>query len=205
MPLASRIREIVNKFGDVEADFGPPMVRHSVYKRFRQDKIARLAAEFSPGDLVEIGVRKGLTAVIIASVAEDADRNYIAVDPWTGNYARDRADFEARMRPWAGRIEVLINRAEDPEVDLSRPLAYAYLDGDHSYESMLAALEKVKHAAVIAIDDIHNSKGVKRLWRNAQDYGVAIEHQYVREGYIVTRDLKAKKPEDDRADSPDAG
>lgn len=193
MKLSEIVESTVYRYGKAEANFGPSNVRYSVYRHLRTSEIATAAARAAPGDLAEIGVRAGLTTVLLAMVAAAHDRHVVAIDPWQSKYQRDRKRFVRRVKPWRDRIEVVVGRSEAKgvAVALDRDLCLAYLDGNHRYEVARGDLERVAHATVIVVDDINHLKGPRRAWNEmAARLGQPISHPRVREGYIVTRDAE---------------
>jgi hypothetical protein len=184
------VKQVIERYGAIEADFGSSTVKHSVYKRIRYLEIARIAAQLE-GDLAEVGARYGLTTALLAMAAEQYGRRVLVVDSWQGHYKKDRREFDKRMRGWESLVDVVHADSQSQEAleALSRPLSLAYLDADHSIEAVKRDLEAVKHARIIIVDGIHDVQGTRLAWRRfAPDYGLTLTLPKLHEGYIITRD-----------------
>jgi len=190
--LLTIVRQMIERYGAIEADFGNSTVKHSVYKRIRYLEIARIAAQLE-GDLAEIGARYGLTTALLAMAAERYDRRVLVVDSWQDHYKKDHQEFIKRTRGWEGLIDVVHADSHSQEAleALSRPLSMALLDADHSLAAVEQDLEAVKHARIIVVDGIHDVQGARSAWQHiAPDYGLTLTLPKLREGYIVTEDVE---------------
>lgn len=192
MRLSDAVKNVVERYGQIEADFGGSVVKHSIYKRIRYQEVARIAARLE-GDIAEVGARYGLTTALLAMAADEQGRRVLVVDSWEIPYKKDKQEFVTRMRGWESLLDVVHADSHSPEAKeaLSRPLSLAYLDADHSTQGIKEDLDAVKHAAIIIIDGIHDVQGAARAWkRYAGKYGEAITLPILREGYVVTRDVE---------------
>lgn len=176
--------------GDSQGDGG-------MYQRERVETGARWACERFPGDFVEIGCLNGSTTIRLAEVARVAGRRVIAIDPFelgTQNASADTFDiFTETIKPYADIIDFMRLRSDDPRVIetlKARELAFAFVDGLHTFEGAWADLRRVSHAKLIALDDtramseVRNALGVFRA-QDDQDGRMFIERDYWRESWIV--------------------
>jgi len=169
------------------------------HQRDRVKAIAQAMVRLYYGDLVEIGCYKGDTTYHLATAALASPYSRVfAVDPWepgtqncTGS---EYAQFQKTLRLGGqrSRVVVLRTRSDDPivRVALETPLAFAFVDGLHTYEAATNDIEIVSHARVIAVDDIAWSEGVRRAYTEAiEKYGyIGVWDEITREGYLITPD-----------------
>lgn len=135
---------------------------------FERDRLClvleRCLAKF-PGDVIEIGCLTGGTTRRIAPVAKKYGCVLVCVDPWApGNFHGN--DMESVYRGFMEMIEpfgaeVIREFSQDSKVIESiqkHRYAFAFVDGDHSYEGCLTDLRTVMPVTdgVIAVDDIRN-------------------------------------------------
>lgn len=174
-------------------------VQGSIQQRERLSAVAEWCVRNHPGDLIEIGCLHGGTTVHLADIAQSHGRHVICVDPWppkcpltNTDYGPDPfAIFKERLQPWWDILDVFKTSSMDaatvPAIK-SRPLAFAFVDGLHSYEATLSDIKTVSHCSgVIAVDDVLWSEDVRRAYDEGAKLikrrKVWLEHN--REGYLV--------------------
>jgi hypothetical protein len=158
----------------------------------------RFVIEMIPRDAIcaEIGVWKGDFSEAIAKIARP--RALHLIDPWTfapafpsrwygGADAHSQADMDAiyngvceRM---SGRPNVFVHRLKslDAATLFRREFDWIYVDGDHSYEAVLADLRtwwgKLKPGGILVCDDVgwRDEAGLQPVANAATDF--ADEHE----------------------------
>lgn len=156
-----------------------------------------------PGNSAEIGVAEGFFSADILSWRTAFPTHYL-VDRWRcnpgqrgdGGHGQEWHDAnlracKERMLPYRGRAEFLRGDSTEMAKEVKdNELALLYIDGDHSYEGVIADLKawtcKVKKDGIIAFHDYEMPQyGVKRAVRDfAAGYGATV--------YLLSED----KPED---------
>lgn len=178
---------------------GDPQGDGAFYQRDRIAAGARWAVSKYAGDLVEIGCLHGSTTVRLAEVARIAKRRVIAIDPFeAGTQNVEPNTFEIYQRttaPYADVIDFMRMRSDDPRVleELaSRKLAFAFIDGLHTFEAARIDLCLTAHAKIIALDDTRWSKELRdalvvfaSLHNKLRDSFEFITRDYWRESWIV--------------------
>lgn len=172
-------------------------------QRERIRAVAELNLQRHRGDLIEIGAFKGETTRYLCEVARRRSRRVIVVDPWkTGTQDCDGGEFETflqNVEPYLDLIDIIRASSVEPEVIASisnRELAFAFVDGHHSYEACLSDICAVRHTlGMIVVDDLIVDpeiwwgdaltlafrRGAYRLGR------IPIRHPLIREGYLLRR------------------
>lgn len=135
----------------------------------------------APGDVLEIGVYHGLSAIGVAAL-RGPNRRFFAIDPFL-----ERAKFNAElrdkflktMREFYGALDFMTLYAQKsnavPRAELQGNFSLVHVDGDHSAACVLHDLE-LAHAllepnGVLVVDDYNN------LFYPGVSYGV---HEYLR-------------------------
>ena len=161
--------------------------------RERLTAIARAACEHYAGDLLEIGGYTGETTKLLAEIAREYGRRVLVVDPWeigTHNCCgREYPQFLRNTLPYADIVDVvrLPSQHENAfNAMRGRVLAFAFVDGLHTYDGAASDLFACDHAAVICMDDIRWNTELMRLFDEslklkAWNYGC-------REGYLSNAD-----------------
>ena len=154
--------------------------------------IAELAATSFPGDIVEIGCERGLTSLPLLEVAHQYGRRFIAVDPWDVNL---QACHEGYYEEWLERTkdyEDIIDIVRLPSQDKQaikylkeRDLAFAFVDGWHTYEALLSDIQAVYHAAIICADDVQSNWVMMRAFTEGAGERTKIAHPWCKERYIL--------------------
>ena len=157
--------------------------------------LAELAVSLHPGDIVEIGVNRGFTTMLLAPIAARHGRKVIAVDPWiAGTQNCQGFEFEEFMRntaPWRDAVEIWKMSSFAPEAfDRmgGRPLAFAFVDGLHTFDACMSDFRLVGHAAgLIAADDVRYNREVALALRiSARRLARRAFHlPTMREGYLL--------------------
>lgn len=134
--------------------------------------IARLANEFQPETIIELGTCLGITSLYL-SKASPASR-IITVEgcPQTAGIAKenfeklDADNLEIRI----GNFDILFPRLihELPKID------FLFLDGNHRKDATLnyfyACLPKVHAGTILIFDDIYWSEGMKEAWAEIKNH-----------------------------------
>lgn len=130
------------------------------YLRERLATVARLAAEHE-GDLVEIGSFLGETSVLLAAIAKEKGKKLLCVDPYqTGTQDCGGSEYEIfldHIQPFGDTVEHVRLSSQD-ERAIARlkdtPLCFALVDGLHTYNAAYTDMLTVRHARVVAVDDM---------------------------------------------------
>ena len=116
------------------------------------------AAKETQGEILESGSYYGRSTVLLASLGREVH----TVDPFEG-FDSDRIDgdlIEIELQFAVAGLPVTVYRMKIEDWP-ARPVGFAYLDGDHTYEGTLAQIQKAKEcgASVIAVHDVNDSGG----------------------------------------------
>ena len=154
--------------------------------------IAALAVRKFPGDIVEIGCASGLMTVKLAEIARRNNRQVIAIDPWQRDLkdgiSPDFEGFLKRTEKYKGTIEVSHCESQDETVIESlkkRTIAFALVDGKHTYEAALSDIGAVYHAGVICTDECLWDWPMLRAVHEGAGQRQKIRHPFCKEGYVV--------------------
>jgi hypothetical protein len=167
--------------------------QHQEFIRDRYAYVARSACAQYPGALVEIGAYEGKTTIRLLEIAQRYDREMIVVDPWTpGVQQCGKMTYEAfarRTAPWIDRMTVIQKKSQDPGVIVTLgdgDIAFALVDGLHTYDACRTDIESVSHAGIIAVDDLWTFPNVRRAFVNAawDLHRDVYMPAHCREGYI---------------------
>ncbi len=137
----------------------------SVLQRERIAVVAERALATYSGHALEIGCLTGGTSRILAPIAAKYGRKFYAVDYWPLDCPYDMAEYRRcffeNVKPWlADTVVVIEGDAHDPEIIKrysSNPLAFAFNDDNHDFESHLTELKAVLPVAtgIVAVDDCY--------------------------------------------------
>lgn len=148
-------------------------------------------AMLCPGDLVEIGALLGDTTVVLAPIARKYGRKVLVIDPYeTGSQDCGGEEYEfwlERTEPYRDVIEHWRLPSQNPEAVRqlkNRKIAFAFVDGLHSYEGALSDLHAVAHASIIAVDDM-NMATCRLAFDEFRAGKLTITPPYLREWYIL--------------------
>ena len=159
----------------------------------------RLIAEDSilrnPGDIVEIGCDTGESSRFLAELAQRHGRRLIAIDPWFATPERPEgtsfARFQENIRPFAHVVDVVRRSSLDADVKAlvsQRSLAFAYVDGLHTYYAALSDIRMVSHCrGTIAVDDVSYGFQIMLALRRAARLlqRTAVYAPPCKEGYLI--------------------
>jgi len=171
-------------------------------QRERIRSVAELNVQRHQGDLIEIGAAyKGETTRHLCEIARRHSRRVIVVDPWqTGTQDCEGEEFDTFLHnvgPYLDLLDIIRASSVDPEVISQiarRRLAFAFVDGHHSYEACLSDICAVRHTlGMIAVDDLIIDPQI--WWGDAVSLGfrraatrigrIAIREPWTREGYLL--------------------
>lgn len=185
--------EYVNVVIDELADAGVARPKQEGNLRERIRRIAAFACEHYDGDLLEIGGYTGETTKLLASVAREYGRRVLVVDPWKAGTqnccGREYPQFLKNTLPYADIVDVVRLESQHENAVSAirgRALAFAFVDGLHTYEAAGSDVAACDHAAIICMDDIRWNDGLRRLFEESEklkawNYGC-------REGYLSDAD-----------------
>ncbi len=132
----------------------------------------RLAKEFAPKEIIELGTCLGITTSYLARAVPQSSVLSIEGCPETANIARANIASLGldNVEIITGNFDVLL-----PSVLAARKqVDFLFIDGNHRKEATLAyfkqALEKVHEQSVIIFDDIYWSKGMKEAWEEIKQH-----------------------------------
>jgi len=172
-------------------------VHGSIQQRVRLVWAADYCCARFPGDIVEIGCLHGGTTKLLAPIAKRYDRRVICVDPWIHlPYYGPRDPYEIFcevMQPWWDVLDIV----KMSSLDLSairyvqeRPLAFAFVDGEHGYEACRSDIETVAHCAgLVAVDDVLWSIELMQAFKDGAHLvgREAIHNELCREGWLLPK------------------
>lgn len=168
----------------------------------QRDRIAAIAAYCAqnwPGDFIEIGCLHGGTTRYLAEVARRFGRRILCVDPWPTKCPLTNTDygpdpygtFRAAMAEWWDILDVFKTESQNVATVAAikaRPLAFAFVDGMHTYEAARADIATVAHTAgVICVDDTLWEAGVGRAFEEGATAlrREAVSRFYCRESWLI--------------------
>lgn len=133
--------------------------------------IARLAAEFRPRSIVELGTCLGLTSLYLSKASPSSRLITVEGCPQTAAVARENF---ARMN---AEIDLRVGNFDDvlPQVLEELPaLDFLFIDGNHTREATLRyfnwALGRSHPGTVLIFDDIYWSEGMKDAWESIKSH-----------------------------------
>lgn len=128
--------------------------------------IYRLANEFKPAVIIELGTCLGLTTAYLAKAAPEANIISIEGCPETANIADENLRKLAitNVNLLTGNFDILL-----PEIiEKTETLDFVFVDGNHRKDATLTyfrwCLPRVKENTILIFDDIYWSKGMKEAW-----------------------------------------
>lgn len=129
--------------------------------------IYRLAQNFKPGSILELGTCLGLTTAYLAKAAPSAKVTSIEGCPETAEIARQnlRTLQIPNVDLKVGNFDTLL-----PEhIKTAERLDFVFIDGNHRKQAtidyFMKALPKLHADSVMIFDDIYWSKGMKEAWQ----------------------------------------
>jgi predicted O-methyltransferase YrrM len=166
------------------------------YRRERLQRVARLACETFPGDLVEIGAHVGKTTIKLLEVAKEYDRRVLVIDPWLKGTQNckggERAKFDERVEPLNQGLDIVTAASQSKDSIAAikgREIAFALVDGLHTYEACYCDIQNVKHSGIICVDDVLQMGDVRAAFEdgahNLKRELIEFYDQGFREGYII--------------------
>lgn len=161
------------------------------YRGKRIAAVADLACQHGPGDIAEIGCERGVTTIELIQVAVRHGRRVVAVDPWDEQAhpgsTRYYEEFVTRMAAYEEILDVvrLDSRSMGAIDSLRRPLAFAFVDGLHTYGACLSDIRAVHHAGIICVDDYQNNWKMLGAFAEGAGERRKIAHPWCKEKYIL--------------------
>jgi predicted O-methyltransferase YrrM len=126
----------------------------------------RLAADFRPENIIELGTCLGVTTVYLQKAAVNATVYTLEGSPQTAAVAA-----ETFNKASANNIELITGNFDDTLPSVINKLArldFVFIDGNHQKEATLKYFEwclpKVHEKTVLIFDDIYWSEGMKEAW-----------------------------------------
>lgn len=189
---------------DLRADLGKSSRRERADAvsggQFTTDRVVRVAEQClrsGPGDIVEVGCFIGEATRRFGELARRYGRRVIAVDPWMptadGRDSPYYAKFLENTESVRDVIDVVRTSSLSSEAQAAvrnRPLAFAYVDGLHTYYAALSDIRMVAHCkGVIAVDDVsYGLQVMLAMRRGAHILGrIALHEPPCKEGYLLPR------------------
>ncbi len=189
-------REIAPPFWDAPYKYGGAQYRERIAE------VATYCAERWPGDFLEIGCFCGETTRCLSEVAGRFNRRVIAVDPWTTGTqncsGREYEQFLKNIDPYRDRVDIVRRSSLDAEtlrIVQQRALAFALVDGLHTYAAALSDIRMVEHCTgFIAVDDVSYGFEVLLAMRQgaAESKRAAVRIANCREGYLCPKGMQAE-------------
>jgi predicted O-methyltransferase YrrM len=156
--------------------------------------LADLALARHPGDILEIGARLGTTTCLLAPVARRHGRRVIVIDPWIpGTQDCDGSEYErflGKTREFQNGIDVWRCRSDAREVFdrmRGRELAFAFVDGLHTYDACMSDFLLVRgtRGLVVADDARYNLEVCLAARIRAREFGWrVVQPRSLKEAYL---------------------
>lgn len=128
--------------------------------------IYRLAADWQPRNIIELGTYLGITTLYLNQAVPGAEIYTLEDYPQMAAIAG-----EVFKNTKASNIEQLVGNPDDtlhPLIDRLSQLDFVYIDGKHQKEATLRYFEwclpKVHEHTMLIFDDIYRSEGMKEAW-----------------------------------------
>lgn len=157
--------------------------------------VADYALAHYDGNIIEIGAHKGRMTRILADVAQQHNRRVMVVDPWETHLHYKVGDeyevFLEAIDPYKAIVDILrLSSLDQAAIARMRayPIAFAFVDGLHTYQACLSDIVSVQHCAgYIAVDDViwsepcrvATQRGAHLIKRRA------VHHPRCREAYLL--------------------
>lgn len=132
----------------------------------------RLAKEFKPENIIELGTCLGITTAYLSLAAPHAQVITMEGCPQTAATAQQNFD-ELRLK----NISLRIGNFDDnlPEaINSLQKLDFVFVDGNHRKDATLNyfkwCLPKVHENSILIFDDIYWSEGMKEAWREIKSH-----------------------------------
>jgi predicted O-methyltransferase YrrM len=116
---------------------------HSYTTPAELETLFRLAGSCPPGSqAIEIGSYLGASTCFIAAALHPINGRLVCVDTWQNETMPDGAtdtfsEFSRNVAPVSSLIRKIRRRSSDlAAIDLPTAMAFAFIDGDHSYETV---------------------------------------------------------------------
>jgi len=156
----------------------------------------RLAKEFQPKSLIELGTCLGVTTAYFSKALSHAKIVTMEGCPQTASVAQENWDKLSLKN-----IEISVGNFDNtlPElIDQQDQLDFVFIDGNHRKEATLnyfnLCLPKLHEDSVIIFDDIYWSKGMAEAWENIKahpDVTVTVDLFWI--GLVFFRSGQAKQ------------
>lgn len=156
----------------------------------------RLAKEFKPAILLELGTCLGVTTAYFSEALPDSKIITMEGCPQTAKIAQENWDKLSKPN-----IDVKVGNFDDTLADViaeQSKLDFVFIDGNHRKDATLnyfnLCLPKVHEDSVIIFDDIYWSKGMAQAWEHIKahpDVTVTIDLFWI--GLVFFRSGQAKQ------------
>lgn len=153
------------------------IARTSAKSRKWAEVLYKLAAEFAPQTIVELGTSLGISGMYLAAAIPQG--KLLTLEGCPNIAALARENFS---KTGIRNAEVITGHFDDtlPQVLARLPqVDFAYIDGNHTEAATLHYFSQFKQKAgpntVLVLDDIHWSEGMKNAWKTIyQDPAVTV-------------------------------
>lgn len=156
----------------------------------------RLAKEFKPKQILELGTCLGLTSAYFAKALPQAKVVSMEGCPQTAKIAK-----ENWQKLGINNVEVIVGNFDEtlaPFIAQQQNLDFVFIDGNHRKEATLnyfnLCLPKVHEHSVLVFDDIYWSKGMQQAWEQIKAHpqvSVSIDLFWI--GLVFFRKGQAKQ------------
>ncbi|WP_442796195.1 O-methyltransferase [Pelobium manganitolerans] len=156
----------------------------------------RLAKEFNPKQILELGTCLGLTSAYFAKALPQAKVVTMEGCPQTAQIAQ-----ENWQKLGINNVEVIVGNFDEtlaPFIAQQQNLDFVFIDGNHRKEATLnyfnLCLPKVHEHSVLVFDDIYWSKGMQQAWEQIKAHpqvSVSIDLFWI--GLVFFRKGQAKQ------------
>lgn len=158
---------------------GKPL-QETLYYRF----LYELALEMKPAIIVEIGTRRGESAIQFSFGCPSAKIFTIDID-------KKSADYIAAFRRPNINFILMDSGVAIEQVRSEAPWDILFIDSDHSYETASTEYKLyfpfVRPGGVIALDDIHFNEGMDKFWSEIPQPKMELNHLHVKGFGVVVK------------------
>lgn len=155
-------------------------LHETLYYRF----LYELVGDLQPAVIVEIGTRRGESAIQMASACPKTQVITIDTNPGSAEYIRKMGLKNLRS--------IICDSAKAvPEVEVWSPIDILFIDSDHVYDQAIREFRDyaplVRKNGMIILDDIHINEGMDRFWNEIKYPKLELNHLHTKGFGIVIR------------------